>query len=513
MQYRELSGVAEGVQGVIFFAQCLDEMLYEYTAASYKPRVMGLRALAIEAESVIARVEAGAMDRARLYPIMDELRARLSGDSVAKSLLSFPVDYYCSYEKDEKIKSITVRLGLLKNALGQGRYRKSLEHEIIKVCHDPAKKQFIRECLRSWVSAVSGAGISSQFIRTKLINEFFGEEVKYVSPADIASFFKIFDVDKSNFDVIFCTGSIAEDLSSAMDKFSCEMLDATHESSLAVLEAGVVCGDHERLVRVSGVEARDIYTARFYAERRMDHLSDLFALFHHKNRLRWRAEVVVQPKDGLPVLVNPRPASVKRSRDNVPRKASEKMAMKVAALNFSDRESVGRFVSVVRLHGSALEAASPQAQIVNLWTAMEVLVSRDSESKLRGVKKCLTPFLVHGYFDRLLFGLAGDLYRWKRKPFSKLLKNLELPGWSKHQKLAALLLDGEFERQRQELYDLAAAYPLLMNRIFIVSKSLDKPETILQIVASHEQRVSWQIERIYRARNFIVHDGSAPPPT
>lgn len=511
MKHTETLGVDTGAEGVIFLAQCLDEMLYEYTAANYKPRVVGLQALTIEAEAVIGRVEAGAMDRARLYPILDELRNRLHSDSVAKSLLSFQFDYYCSYLKEEPLKAISVRLGLLKNALGRGRYRKSLEHEIIRLCVKPTEKFLIIDSLRQWVSTVSRMGFSGRFLRSKVLTEFFEPTIKYRSAADLAIFFRIFDAEKSKFEIVFFASRIVDDLSSVMSRFSFFLVESSGPIFVADDGTEVILSENERVVKVSGVEARDIFSARTLAEHRLEHLSDMFALFHHKNRLSWRAEAVVKEDGGSSCVVQARPTSVKRSRDNLPRRASEKMAAKISDLSFSDRESVSRFVSVVRLHGAALEAASPQAQIVNLWTAMEVLVSRDSDSKLRGVKKCLMPFLVHGYFDRLLFGLAGDLYRWKRRAVSKLLKKVDLPGWSQHHKLALLLLGGDLEPERDSLYTLVSAYPLLRNRVFKISKTIAKPESLITVIDGHRERVYWQIERIYRARNFIVHDGSAPP--
>jgi len=510
MKFKESVGVALDAAGVKYFASCLDELLYEYTPATYKPRVMSVRSLVLESISVIDRVVAGVMDRVRLYPILDELKVRLQDDLVARSLLSFPVDYYTSYTKDEELKSIKIRLGLLLNGLAGGRYRVAVQHEVVRVCQSDREKSSIRNAAKNWVSAVEGIGFSRQYIRLKVDEGFFSGAVKFETSSDLGRFFEVFDEDRKQYEVFFVASSVISDLSDVIDKFKSEIIEPEDPIVVDLAAVNLEPGLGERLVVVRGVLARDVYSARNVGDRRLEHISDLFALFHHKNRIKWSQLAAVRVIGGSIISVSAKTSSVQRARDNLPKKASQKLALKIGELSFSDQDSAGRFVSVVRLHGAAQEAASSQAQIVNLWTAMEVLVSKETDSKLRGVKRCITPFLVYGYIDRILYALAGDLYRWKRNQISRILKRSGLSNWPQHQKLAAVLLGGALEPVRNDLYALVDGFPLLRNRVFYVSELISDVEKIGKSVKDHEQRVLWQIERIYRARNSIVHDGSAP---
>lgn len=450
------------------------------------------------------------MDRARLYPVLDELKDRLQSNSVARGLLAFPIDYYTSLSKEEDLKSIRVRLGLLRNTLAGGRYRVGLQHEVIRLCKSDREKSEIRQAARSWSSVIGGIGFSRQFIHEVVSEEFFSNEVRYADSADLANFFRKFEGQKEGFEVFFSAGKVVAELSNVLKSFRCDLVESgdLHDE---VLACGLTQSDDEKLILCQEISARDIYSARGIAEKRLEHISDLFAIFHHKNRIRWRPESVVRKINGKGRLVCAGLSSVARSRDNLPKKASQKLALHIGGLSFSDQDSLGRFISVVRLHGAAQEAASPQAQLVNLWTGMEVLVSRESDSKLKGVKRCITPFLAYGYIDKLLYALAGDMYRWKRKQVSKVLKKADLSEWSQHQKLAAVLLGGELESVRDELYLLLDGFPLLRNRCFHVSDLISSIDRLDKSIKGHEQRILWQIERIYRARNSIVHDGSAPP--
>jgi hypothetical protein len=120
------------------------------------------------------------------------------------------------------------------------------------------------------------------------------------------------------------------------------------------------------------------------------------------------------------------------------------------------------------------------------------------------------PSLTYGYFDKMLYALAGDFYRWRRNGISAILAKAGFSDWSQHQKLAVVLNGGEFSSLRDDLYALAEGFPLLRNRCFLVSEAIATRARMRDRLKAHQQRLSWQIERIYRARNAIVHDGTAP---
>jgi hypothetical protein len=56
-----------------------------------------------------------------------------------------------------------------------------------------------------------------------------------------------------------------------------------------------------------------------------------------------------------------------------------------------------------------------------------------------------------------------------------------------------------------------ANHPLLRNHIYSTWKIFHKPRDLLQKICDSKQRLDWQLARIYRARNFLVHDGIEVP--
>ena len=52
-----------------------------------------------------------------------------------------------------------------------------------------------------------------------------------------------------------------------------------------------------------------------------------------------------------------------------------------------------------------------------------------------------------------------------------------------------------------------ATFPLLRFRIFSLNQQLKKKNAINKLINEHEMKVRWHLQRIYRARNCIIHDG------
>jgi hypothetical protein len=74
----------------------------------------------------------------------------------------------------------------------------------------------------------------------------------------------------------------------------------------------------------------------------------------------------------------------------------------------------------------------------------------------------------------------------------------------------ALLAVKDNDAIRSELYTELKDFHLLRFRAFQLHEILSSPEKVKLALTSHEQKVRWQIRRIYRTRNLIVHSGTRP---
>jgi hypothetical protein len=55
----------------------------------------------------------------------------------------------------------------------------------------------------------------------------------------------------------------------------------------------------------------------------------------------------------------------------------------------------------------------------------------------------------------------------------------------------------------------ARLHLLLRNRIFYIKDRIGSADLIRKMLVAHDRRVTWQIHRIYRARNLYIHSGQS----
>ena len=80
--------------------------------------------------------------------------------------------------------------------------------------------------------------------------------------------------------------------------------------------------------------------------------------------------------------------------------------------------------------------------------------------------------------------------------------------------LLKILLDKEDGPLISEFSKLIGDHPLLHFRIYELKKILFKDANMLsKRIESHKQNIDWQIRRIYRARNHVMHSGECWPGT
>ena len=64
------------------------------------------------------------------------------------------------------------------------------------------------------------------------------------------------------------------------------------------------------------------------------------------------------------------------------------------------------------------------------------------------------------------------------------------------------------QAERDELYSRTEPFPLLRHRVCTLYDQLHNSKGIKNILNIHTQRVEWHLYRIYRARNYIIHDAN-----
>ena len=84
-------------------------------------------------------------------------------------------------------------------------------------------------------------------------------------------------------------------------------------------------------------------------------------------------------------------------------------------------------------------------------------------------------------------------------------------GEDETEKMIALLVLPEYQQNKTNLIADLQNYPLLQYRIEHYAEQFSNRKELKGLLLRHRRRLEWQIMRIYRNRNMIVHDGSHFP--
>ena len=279
--------------------------------------------------------------------------------------------------------------------------------------------------------------------------------------------------------------------------------------STSAAAVGFTPKNEQVYVHVSGLKCFDVYSAYDNAVAKLDTVSDLFTLFHHRKKISWDAQgIASQCCIDNPVAVKIANSPMTKSYDLKPDKASKELNNLIKNLSLKG-QGFKRFNRVADLHGTCVQSDVPENQLVNLWTSLETLIpSQATCSKITNIINSSMPFLLSSYIKRLVQRVSHDLVVWRPWKVKGILNRVEgASGSSALHRTLALLCIAKNNALLDELYGELGDYHLLRFRLFTLNQILLSPEKIKELIASHEQKVRWQIHRLYRTRNLIVHSG------
>jgi hypothetical protein len=173
--------------GFVFFVQRLDELLFDYTIDSYKPRALNAPSLCIELLNVINEVEDDNIDPNNIKYILDELKLAIHEDQVAKKLIASNIDYFVGYKENTSFSDLKLRISVLERSLERSRYIGALQDHLLDAVKNN-KKNDIEILLGCYVTTFINWGVSKQFLYNKMNQFFFNETMKIDSDAKLREF-------------------------------------------------------------------------------------------------------------------------------------------------------------------------------------------------------------------------------------------------------------------------------------------------------------------------------------
>lgn len=168
----------------------------------------------------------------------------------------------------------------------------------------------------------------------------------------------------------------------------------------------------------------------------------------------------------------------------------------------------GRVLNALEHYNLAHFSSATRVKLVNLWTATECLTG-SSSSIIGAVCDLVAPIVTWRRSDKILQYTTACLNESlaagnaSKLPASVLGKS----GKVSRERLLLVLSRPAGDPDLVAIFAFAAEHPLLVFRLLELWELFSSPGKLLKDLNQSQQRVRWQLYRIYRSRNLIVHEG------
>lgn len=175
----------------------------------------------------------------------------------------------------------------------------------------------------------------------------------------------------------------------------------------------------------------------------------------------------------------------------------------------------GRLSNILESHKLGLSSQEPRSAIINLWTALEAIAGPNGLSNTgERVAAVIAPIVAWRRVDKIATYMAIEclqaMKRCRIEIDTRVLCHSAKSEVSPADLMLALTGPKNNERIAYLLRELAAS-PLLINRLFEEWKNFSVPSVLAKTLVRSKKRVRWQVLRLYRARNLLVHKGEMSP--
>jgi hypothetical protein len=265
-----------------------------------------------------------------------------------------------------------------------------------------------------------------------------------------------------------------------------------------------------RLFAEVTVTARDVRVAGTEAYEKIGNILDLTRFEYERERVQLSTEFLVQETGRLVGKKLVRRFSIPKMVPNpVVGIGTQELSLFVSSVNQLlssarfQQEDRDRVLSAFRLYRQGADATSFDSKLVTWWSAIEYLIRGKGQKQIGTVvENGLTPLLCLIYGEKLLLDVRHTLTQARAQVVDPTT-NTPLP----YRNMEIRDLRRLFSRSDISILvsDAVKSDPFVRERVQRVLSVLSSAPTYLAMLKEHEQRVRWQIQRLWRARCDIVH--------
>lgn len=490
-------------EGLLFFVQKMQEMLFHFSADIYRAPVHNTSTLAHEFLQTHREVELGKVKKYQLRAIFDEFKYSFSHDLVIKENLgtNFVNRVYSRINSCQESEYFNLVNYIYKTI--KPNYLSWVEEYLKKHIPQGTHKQEISEGARIWIADIIMRGYSGEFVYSYLEAIFIRGQVYSLDILD--TFFARFDFKKRKHKVYLYVSNIVASYSEMLNRrLSLQFEDDGNFNMIKPLRRCHIC--------YLEIDEIDYYTAAIRAYQRINIFLKYYCFLSNQrkymlNKMGYVLEVELKEMHSLPIIPNGLKAIEVKENEAV----VQTLDSVIIGIQEHDSMAMGDLNKAIELHNSALRQQLPKDGLTNLWSILEVLCPKtETISKLETILHSTLPVLQNDYFQTVFYSIYQDLRANMNEDNLDTLLS-EIHGDSAIFKVAAFCLLPEYEELREVQFRNWANFPLLRDKIYKIYQLRNDRSALFALSNRYAKRVEWHLYRLYRARNAIVHAGETYP--
>ncbi|HOP10415.1 MAG TPA: hypothetical protein PK629_02885 [Oscillospiraceae bacterium] len=506
---------------LLFFAQLVNELLFDYSIPSNRISTLNSHFLCYDAINAINAIENKGVPEGTLRPIIEELYNSLNKDTLFALLNESPLDFFVKYnnKKYQKIyntnelnfnDSKIIIKALNDKFFSKNSYYENLMNEIIKIIIDNnvEKQNDLFKLTKSILTELVNLRYSPAFIY-EYTNKYFFRKKNIEDPRQIIDYFSIFTFKPNNYSVIFIIDNKVAEFIEHFDGLNCE--DSFNPKTTLNIEKNFLKKRKYETYLNIDAKSLDPYKAVEYAKRNLEINLSFYKLSDHYlqfNITNMNCGVYDDSNHFTLVLKNNN--AVQKAK--TPNKDIINKNMGVIEKT-QESADFSALISAVLFHSLSLDSVSEKNQLLDLWVIFETLLninSKHASDRIDQICVYLVPILKRKYLYSLFLQLTNDLKMYSNSEYKKIIKD-KTDEFEIVQQICEFVILDEKKLDRKRFLDSCFDFPLLKERIQYYNNMLATVDKVYKFVEKHSDRVKWQLMRIYRNRNLIIHNGKTMP--
>lgn len=507
-------------EALAFFALSLNEQLFDLTDDSFKAPAFNTFTRTLELQSVASANHAAGIAKEALVPFVDELEWSVAKDPVLDSQQRELCKLHIASIRENLGEPDRIARGVSGLRTVLGNYFSDVTESIREtLVNKPTHKQKLEALAAIFVVQAEAVGFprrhSYHVTQNALIRSLKSEDA-FDPAVRLDDFFSGFPKERTKYSCLFLSDGEFGRFPTLLRNFSISAGPTPPNwEGITANQQGFISSKKpsQHFILLEEIEAKSPAQAHQIAASVFEEFTGLVKFFEHRQIYEATALSLVRDDTSKRIY------RIHDAPDPMHCWVTHTLADEQEMLEFASATHGKRFHDIsakklrraIRLHHSALISGEAENQLIDLWAALEGLVSRPGREsqRLQYFSECILPALTLTYPEKLFLSVYRDLSQVAPEARALLFTlNGNDSGFSK---FVRIVLCAEHDSLREEFISKLQNHPLLLNKAWRLSELFKNRTTAQQTLRKHRQKVSWHLARIYHMRNSIMHSATSLP--